>query len=128
MKNIINAFCNWKQEQISQTLSVSVCYWTDTDKKNIDNLTEEQIKDIFNSLLLMGESSEELNDGSICPFCIIFRYNSCVDCPYRIEHEKCNNITSDYTSIVHSHGLSIIDLIGEEKVRDKIKELFVGKL
>jgi len=129
----IDEFMRWKAEEIKGLVegllppeNNDISYYTEEDAKIILNdMTPEDIMEVYahlKTIVAVGESMV-LDDWWHCPFCIVY---NCENCPYGKVHNQCNHCKSDYHRARELLGVSAMtDAIGAERIRAKLKELFL---
>ena len=88
LKTIIN-FMNWKQKKL-KAINPQWKYFTTRDKDAINNMSNLEIKGIYNEL--KNVVNVGYSDIDICPFCIA----SGICCDKCLYHEKCCDKFSQY--------------------------------
>jgi len=125
-EHIIN-ICRIKNKAINKCLNAKRCgYFTKKDEQDILQWTNEECNAVLKLISMSHFSSDNLNDNSICPWCII-NYNInkinntmifCETCTYGKRHGVCG--TSVYDMPNNTYG-KIINKLKKKKIFAIIK-------
>jgi len=118
-REAIIKFMKWKSRCIANEIGIKG-YWTKDETNYIMELKGKEIKKITESIKGYPTAIFK-GDESMCPHCILYKFE-CSTCPYGIKHGECPTETSLYGRIASSNG-GISDVIGQEKIINKIKEI-----
>jgi len=112
-------FMKWKSRMIK-----SRSFFNEEDEKDImERFSKKQIDSIIKKISKFSILS---GDSTICPWCVInLQSSKCKDCSFGKRHKICTEDISLYHKLVIRHcSCSIIEIIGNSKIKEKIKEIF----
>lgn len=122
---ILIDFMKWKRDQIAKKTDTP--YFAEEDEKDILGWDVFQLAQAYYTIKDRVIHFKDFDDGNMCPFCVLSHHAplGCGECSYGDHHGYCEfNGLSSYQKIKKAIGSDIAYFIGQEKIREYVKEHF----